>query len=131
VFPESGSLTAKERAELEDRLQCRQQQVVHAGSNPRITPVYNWSAIHVPSLPRAAIERLRTADLSSLAAITELRPHNGRLVASCIDAATTIAGVEWTGKRLLVGLTAREIDELRMRIDDLLRRVDRDELALY
>jgi hypothetical protein len=99
--------------------------------NPRIAPKFNWSAIHVPSLPRAAIERLRGADLSSLAAIAVLRPANGHLVATPVDSPATIAGVDWTGDRLVVGLTEREIAELRMRIDDLLGRVDRDELALY
>jgi hypothetical protein len=99
--------------------------------NTGIQPLHNWSAIHVPSLPRTAIERLRGADLSSLAMIAVLRSANGRLVATDVGTATTVTGLDWTGDRLVVGLTAPEIDEVRTRIDDLLRRVDRAELALY
>jgi len=99
--------------------------------NLGIKPTHNWSAIHVPSLPRAAIERLRGADLSSLAVIAVLRPANGRLVATERDAATITTGVDWADDRLVVGLTALEIEDVRTRIAELLRRVDQNELALY
>jgi hypothetical protein len=100
--------------------------------DPAIKPMHDWSAIHVPSLPRDAIERLRGADLSSLAAIAVLRSTNGRLVAADAGSATAaITGVDWTGDRLVVGLTPPEIATLRARIAELLRRIDQDELALY
>jgi hypothetical protein len=99
--------------------------------NTGIRPLHNWSVIHVPSLPRAAIERLRGAELSSLAVIAVLRPANDRLVATQVGTDTAIKGVDWTGDRLIVGLTATEIAGVRARIDELLHRIDRNELALY
>ena len=99
--------------------------------DPGIKPKHDWSAIRVPSLPRDAIKRLRSADLSSLAAIAVLRSANGRLVAADVGSAAAITGVDWTGDRLVVGLTPPEIVTVRARIAELLRRVDHNELPLY
>jgi hypothetical protein len=99
--------------------------------NPGIKPFHNWSVIHVPSLPRPAIDRLRDADLSSLATIAVLRSASDRLRATDPAGAKTVTGIDWTGDRLVLGLTAAEIAGVRARIEALLRRVDRAELALY
>ena len=99
--------------------------------NPRIEPRHDWSSIHVPSLPRGAIERLRHADLSSLSRIAVLQPGRNRLVARPVDTAVSRTGVDWSDARLVIGLTDLEIEVLRTRIAELLERVDRDELALH
>jgi hypothetical protein len=99
--------------------------------NRRIKPEHDWSAIRVPSLPRETIDRLRTADLSSLAMMAVLQPVNGRLVARPFDRSATRTGTDWSDVRLVVGLTEVEIAGLRERVDALLERVDRHELALY
>lgn len=99
--------------------------------NRRIQPQHNWSMIQLPSVPRDAIRRLRTADFSSLSQIARFQPANGRLVATAPDATKATTGVDWAGDRLMIGLTEPEIADLRVRVDELLGRIDRNELALY
>jgi hypothetical protein len=101
--------------------------------NPRLQARHDWSIIRVPSLPRIAIDRLRAADdrLSSLAAIAVLRRDRGGLVTTSAGSSVATRGVDWTGDRLIVGMTPAEIEGIRARIAALLARVDRGELRLY
>ena len=102
-----------------------------AAKNTGIKLFFNWSMIRVPALPRAPIERMRSADLSSLAAIAVLRPASDRLVATEIGAEKTQTGIDWTSDQLVIGLTPPEIEVVRVRIDALLQRIDRNDLGLY
>ena len=81
--------------------------------NPRLEARHDWSAIRVPALPRDAIERLRSA--------RERLPSLGKIAVLRLAA----------GEPVVVGLTAPEIDGIRVRIDALLARVNRGELRLY
>ncbi len=104
--------------------------------NPRLEPRHDWSRIRVPSLPRAAIDRLRTAGdrLPSLGAIAVLEVDDGQLVEMSpapTSAAPSATGTTWAGGRLTVGLTPSEIDGVRRRIAVLLQRLDSGQLRSY
>lgn len=102
--------------------------------NQKLRPEWDWSQLRVPALPRAAIERLRTADdrLAGFAPLAVLHVVRGQLVVMPrspivrVDAAT-----QWFGHRLVVGLTRDELVGLRRRIAALLARVDRGEIRVY
>lgn len=76
--------------------------------NPRILPERDWSKIQVPALPRAIIERLRSAS----------------------QRVATLANIAVV-QRTTIGLTKAEIDGVRQRMLELVARADRGELAVY
>lgn len=103
--------------------------------NARLDPRHDWSTFKVPSLPRAAVERLRAAqgELDRLAAIAMLEPRGGQLVpaAEVPRVKPDALGLEWTGGRLRVGLSTAEIGEVKVHIALLLEKVERGEIELY
>jgi hypothetical protein len=102
--------------------------------NARLDPRHDWSMLKVPALPRSSVERLRAhaRELDRLAAIAVLEPKAGVLVQGEAPRAPPNAlGLEWTGGRLRVGLSAAEIGDLEVRVALLLRKVDRGEIQIY
>ena len=102
--------------------------------NPNLAKRHDWSVIRVPALPRSAIDRLRAADerLASLAAVAVLRRDDRQLVTSSERSSlATTDGIDWTGDRLVVGLTPPEIDRMHVRITALLSRIDKGQIPLY
>jgi hypothetical protein len=93
----------------------------------------DWSQLRVPAIPRTLVERLRTAadHLDELATLAELEVRNGRLeVVPAAGGPPATAGTTWVGGRLHVGLTRGELEGLRRRLTDLLRRIERGEIRI-
>jgi hypothetical protein len=95
----------------------------------------NWSNIIVPSLPRDKIEIFRgitRAELDRLGTVVQLRPDGGLLVPMERRAPFDPAeGVRVRAGVVQLGLTKGEIDGVEERIEELLEKVERREIALY
>jgi hypothetical protein len=100
--------------------------------------VRNWHRIRVPALRRDSIERLRQLereDLDFLAVVAQMQPdENGRLRLVLPGPPVQPSSGVWIDEQTLTvqfGLTIAEIDKLWSRIQALLERVDKGELALF
>jgi hypothetical protein len=93
----------------------------------------DWAKIQVPALSGRHVERLRQASIDSLASIAELEPDaSGRLVPRAPRARAAEAdGIRWRDGRLVIGMTAAELDMLRDRVTLLFLAIDRGEVRLY
>lgn len=102
--------------------------------NPMLLFRKDWSNIHVPWLPKRAIERLRQLkdeDYARLGTVAELELKDRQLVTPsnldrAPDGGTTMS---WHGSRLRFGLTNNEIDLVRSRVAALLARPDLAQLT--
>lgn len=97
--------------------------------------VRNWNHIRVPALPCEGIERLRRVrshQLRRFAKLVELhRCEDGHLVPNDEGRVElSDPSVKGPGEKLAIGLTHKEIEDLERRIESLLERVDRGEIAL-
>jgi hypothetical protein len=94
----------------------------------------DWAELIVPSLPASQVERLRKltrADLDSLLVVAqfELRGGQAEEVAPTAPLSKN-EGVRRRGNVIQLGLTLEEIDAIDGRLEKLLERVDRYEIAL-
>ena len=106
-----------------------------ATPNPGLR-LHDWSRIKVPALPRSAVERLRPmgASLSRLENLEQYaRRSDGMLVRETPSppAGPEDRGYAWVDGKLEVRLEEREIDGLRVRLAQLLERIDGGEIPLY
>jgi hypothetical protein len=102
--------------------------------NPKLDETHDWSELKVPSLPEAAVERLRKSvdRLDELGVVTELEPRNGGLVAAERPRGQPSAdGMEWVDGTLRVGLSVSEIGDLKVRIALLLQWVRQGAIRLH
>ncbi|MEO6601014.1 MAG: hypothetical protein ABIQ16_14130 [Polyangiaceae bacterium] len=98
-------------------------------ANPMLLFRKDWSNIHVPWLPRRAIERLRQLteeDYARLAVVAELELKDRQLVtpSELERAPTDGTAMSWHGRRLRFGLTSKEIELVRSQVSTLLARPD-------
>jgi hypothetical protein len=96
--------------------------------NPMLLVRQDWSQIQVPWLPRAAVERLRRltdADYERLGTVSELERREAQLVSiRATDAKSDGTALSWDRERLRLGLTPGEIELVRTRAGELLKRPD-------
>lgn len=102
--------------------------------NPMLLLRQDWSAIQVPRLPQASVERLRAltdADYAHLSTVSvlERRDDDELLQLRTWKDEPASQAMSWNGKQLRIGLTPGEIALVRGRVGDLLRRADLAELA--
>jgi len=102
--------------------------------NPMLLLRQDWSNIQVPTLPAKAIarlQRLTDVDFARLGNISELALVDGKLVVAHPSAPLVSDGttMTWTGSRLRIGLTQGEIELVRSRTWELLRRPDLPQLS--
>jgi hypothetical protein len=102
--------------------------------NRTLRPQWDWSKLKVPALPRAAVDRLRSADdqLAAFPPLAVLHVVRGQLVLMSPSPIVRVeSGTTWFGHRLAVGLTRDEIVGVRRRVAALLARVDAGEIRVY
>ena len=102
--------------------------------NPLVTGRDDLSVLHVPAVPREAVERLRHADVRKLAVIEQYRIDAGGLLMRMRPTPSngdTERGVRWHEHELQVGLTRSELAEVQRRIDVLTTRAGAGELKLF
>jgi hypothetical protein len=98
--------------------------------------VPNWQKIRVPSLPRQSIDRLRKVtpeQLDALGVVTEMKADAAgvlRVVPPGANAAPRKGARVETGW-LQLGLTRKEIEHVKQRIDRLLADVDAGRQPLF
>ncbi len=101
-------------------------------TNPELSPAEDWSRIQVPALPEEAIERLRQLqrrDIDALRALEWFELRDGMLKPIESPEADERSGgaLAWHGRRLSVGLTDSEIDQVWRRVralrDSVARRI--------
>ena len=104
--------------------------------NPMMLLRGDWSTIHVPELPRAHVERLRTLtpdEWATLSVIEQFRRDGGQLVPIPVtgQAGPRDAGLRWVGDELQIGLTDVEIEGVKSRARDLGKRIAEGKLGLF
>lgn len=96
---------------------------------------HDWSHIKSPALPREAIERLRAMgdELERLQILEQLAGRGDVLAVEppSPPAGPPDRGFSWVDGKVKVRLLRSELLGLRVRLDRLLRRIDRGELQLY
>ena len=97
--------------------------------NPMLLFREDWSNIHVPWLPKRAIERLRRLtddDYTLLGTVAELELKDRQLVtpSELERAPSDGSAMSWHGSRLRFGLTTKEIALVRSQVGELLARPD-------
>ena len=98
--------------------------------------VKNWNGIRVPALPKKLIERLRRVrpeQIDALGVLRHLEPDADRVLVAK-RAPGNLApdqGNRITRTALQIGLTRRELREIRERIDFLLRKTESGEIPLF
>ena len=98
--------------------------------------VRNWNEIRVPALRRAAVDRLRHLPpdaLERLQVVAQMERGEGGVF---LHVPRTVArepakGISFDGRSLQLGLTRKEIEKLRARIDALLEEVDSGDRKLF
>lgn len=100
---------------------------------------WDWSKLHVPSLRRETVERLRRAlepgpnGTDGLATIAQLRLERGTFtrVAPRPPTSHRDLGVRWSGPELQIGLTQAELRRLEKRARQLVARLDAGTLKTF
>jgi len=104
--------------------------------SPRLPPRDDWSRLHVPSLARESVERLRRlqrTDLERLAVMEQYAIRNGILVAVAPTepGEELDAGLRWSSGQLQIGVRIKEIAYVWDRLVKLREAIDRGEVALF
>jgi hypothetical protein len=103
--------------------------------NPTLGWQDQWSILHVPALAYESIARLsalRFEELEQLLVIEEYEARDGLLLPTEASAPfQRDLGLRWSGSRLQLGLTEREISQVWNRLRELLARVERGELQTF
>ena len=98
--------------------------------NPMLLIRADWSQLQVPTLPKAAVERLRALkaeDYQRLKTIAVLERREGQLVdvtAASPPIDSDGKEMSWSGEHLRIGLTEGEIELVAERVAALLARPD-------
>jgi hypothetical protein len=104
--------------------------------NPMLLFREDWSTLRVRSLPEKSAARLRQLDqrnVASLAVIEQATATSGGLAPSRPEAphGDLSEGVRWNGKELQVGLTRTEIEGVWVRLQNLVRRLESQEIGTF
>ena len=103
--------------------------------NPMLLLRQDWSQIQVPWLSPRAVERLRALtdnDFARLATVSELELRGDQLAPVSVSQELPPSDgtpMSWNGTRLRFGLTPGEIELVRTRVQDLLKRDDLEKLT--
>jgi hypothetical protein len=98
--------------------------------NPMLLLRQDWSSIQVPRLGKHQVERLRALtdrDYAHLATVAVLEKRDDDELISLRtwkDEPSDGSAMTWNGRQLRIGLTPGEIELVRGRVGDLLRRSD-------
>lgn len=99
-----------------------------AGTNPTLNREEDWSRVLVPLYPEL-LDRVRALDendLRDLSVLEQYKVDSGRLVRTSPELSLWVRPTQpvgWRRGALRIGLSQREIDFLRVRIEALLKRV--------
>ena len=98
--------------------------------------VPNWDRIRVPAIRRNSIKRLRAlqpSDFQALGVVAQLEIDKQGIARSVPvgENLDSRHGARRRGRVIQFGLTRREIESLKERIEDLLQKVDDDKITLF